>query len=126
MRGGYDLNEPWPESLYREAVIVMNATVGYKVGQEEVDEEAKRRRAAMAKTGFVAGRDIAFWEKFIKDGVLDQARAISEGGLTAEQLPEKIEEMTELEWLTRADKRETAPLPRVRHGRPEEPASVRE
>lgn len=113
VRGGYDLSQPWPESLYQEALIIMQAEAGYKVTAEEVDEEAEKRRKQMASTGFVAGRGYDFWSKFIVNGQLDEARALTEGGLTAQQLPEKLAEMTELGWLGETN---TAPLPP-----PEEP-----
>lgn len=93
------MTQPWPESLYREALIIMQAEAGYRVGVDEIDEEAAKRRQQMATTGFVAGRAYEFWSKFIVDGELDEQRAMSEGGLTEEQLPEKIAEMTELGWL---------------------------
>jgi hypothetical protein len=111
VRGGYDLNEPWPESLYQEALIIMNAEAGYRLSAEEVEEEAEKRRKAMPQTGFVAGRGLEYWQRFITDGQLDQERAVKEGGLTEEQLPEKIAEMEALGWLGDApDPADTQPL----------------
>jgi hypothetical protein len=110
VRGGYDLSQPWPESLYHEALIIMQAEAGYQVTSDEIDEEAAKRRQQMATTGFVAGRAFEFWSKFIIDGQLDEERAMSEGGLTEEQLPEKLREMVDLGWLETPDHADTAPL----------------
>ena len=109
------MSQPWPESLYREAVIIMNAEAGYKLTAEEIDEEAQKRRRTMVTSGFVAGRDYVFWSQFIKDGRLDEQGAMTKGGLTEEQLPEKISEMEELGWLeapgkASEDEIETGPL----------------
>lgn len=103
MRGGYDMSQPWPESLYREAVIILNAEAGYKLTAEEVNEEAEKRRQAMPQEGFVAGRARSFWAPYIHDGALDTEAVVAAGLLIEEQLPEKIEEMTALGWLGEAE-----------------------
>ena len=123
VRGGYDLSEPWPESLYREAVIILNAEAGYKVTQEEVDEEAEKRRQAMPTTGFVAGRDLNFWAKYIKDGQLDTEAVMAKGLLTATQMPEKMAEMQALGWLEEAPAVEAADTQPLEAPAPEESAS---
>lgn len=114
VRGGYDMSQPWPESLYREAVIILNAEAGYKLTAEEVEEEAEKRRRAMPihAGGFVAGRDLNYWSKFIANGKLDEQRAVTEGGLTEEQLPEKIAEMEAFGWFEQegGDVADTQPL----------------
>lgn len=109
VRGGYDMTQPWPESLYREAVIILNAEAGYKVTAEEVDEEAEKRRRAMPTTGFVAGRDLNFWSKYINAGVFDSEAVLDRHLLTEEQLPEKLAEMRALGWLDESVF-DTAPL----------------
>lgn len=98
----------WSDYDYHRAVLNVIVEGEQKFTPEDV-KEVKKPMAA--KPGFVLDLDYSFWQKFISDGVLDEAKLI-EGGYNGEGQVEWIAgEMQSLGWLGGDDdKRDTAPL----------------